>query len=480
MIPVVSLLLCLAVSSFVYRSIAQHASESDDEGGDVAGDSIRLNYDKAFQNIHGFGASGAWWAQEVGGWDNIGEIMDLLYDSKKGIGLNIYRYNIGAGQPTIADDPWRSTQSVEVSPGVYDLNRDKNAIHAMKEAVKRGATVELFANSPPARLTKSGFSSGDPNGLSNLPPENEEAFAAYLVDITELFLNEGIPVSYLSPINEPQWDWKGGQEGNHYEPEQVISLSRKVALELEKRKLPVKLLIAESGTWNDPNYTLTMYKRIMDDEVLSEAIDAYAVHSYWASEQDKRIAAAYFEQFDGMLPLYQTEWCEMKNGDAASMDAALVLARTIHEDMTILSVSTWEQWLAVAKGDYRDALVYVNEATREYGAVKRMWSFGNYAKFIKPGYRRIQADNDDSDVLVSAYVSPNERETVIVAVNPANQEKPVTFGDLKGRKASIYETSNSADLALVKEVKGLKHYVLPAESVTTFVIQTGFLEGILG
>ncbi|PWV99537.1 O-glycosyl hydrolase [Paenibacillus cellulosilyticus] len=480
-IPIVFLLLCLVISSFVYRSVWQRDTGSNDEGGDVVGDTIQLNYDKTYQKIDGFGASGAWWAQDVGGWDNISDIMDLLYDSKKGIGLNIYRYNIGAGQPTVTDDPWRSTQSVEVSPGVYDLSRDKNAINAMKEAVKRGASVELFANSPPARLTKSGYSSGDPNGLSNLPTENEEAFATYLVDITELFLKEGIPVTYLSPINEPQWDWKSGQEGNHYEPEQVISLSRKVALELQKRDLPVKLLIAESGTWNDPNYTLTMYKRIMDDEVLSKSIDSYAVHSYWASERDKRIAAEYFEQFDDMLPLYQTEWCEMVNGGAATLDAALVLAKTIHEDMTILNVSTWEQWLAVAKGDYRDGLVYVNESTREFGAAKRMWSFGNYAKFIKPGYQRIQTDNEDSDVLVSAYVSPDKKKTVIVAINQSLQEKPVNFGELKGNKASIYETSNNADLALVKEVKGLKHYVLPAESVTTFEIQTtGFFEGILG
>ena len=85
----------------------------------------------------------------------------------------------------------------------------------------------------------------------------------------------------------------------------------------------------------------------------------------------------------------------MKNGGAAGMDAALVLARTIHEDMTILSVSTWEHWLAVAKGDYRDGLVYVNESSRKFGAVKRMWSFGNYSKFIKPGYHRIKAESQD-------------------------------------------------------------------------------------
>ncbi|WP_274365408.1 glycoside hydrolase family 30 protein [Paenibacillus thermotolerans] len=455
------------------KPVSKLASGQRNYESHAAGATIKLDYDAVHQRIEGFGASGAWWAQDVGGWDNLGDIMDLLYDDKKGIGLNIYRYNIGAGKPIIASDPWRSAETLEVSPGVYDLDRDRNAINAMKEAAKRGATIELFANSPPARLTKSGYSSGETTGKSNLPPENEEQFAKYLVDITELFLKEGIPVTYISPINEPQWDWKSGQEGCHYEPEQVISLSRKVALELERRKLPVKLLIAESGAWNDPNYTLTMYKRIMNDDVLSKAIDAYAVHSYWSSEKDKKIAASYFSQFENMLPLYQTEWCEMKNGNAASMDAALVLARTIHEDMTILSVSVWEQWLAVAKGDYRDGLVYVDEATRKFGAVKRMWSFGNYSKFIKPGYRRIEAESQDSDVLVSAYVSPQKDKTVIVAINPTKHEKAVSFENVKGKKTKIYETSEKSNLALIKEVSGLGNVVLPAESVTTFVIQAG-------
>jgi O-glycosyl hydrolase len=452
--------------------IHNHKSASQLESANSkAGETIDLDYNVVHQQIDGFGASGAWWAQDVGGWDNLSDIMDLLYDSNKGIGLNIYRYNIGAGGPAIADDPWRKAETIEVSPGVYDLGRDSNAIKAMKEAAKRGASIELFANSPPARLTASGYTSGEATGKSNLLPENEEQFATYLVDITELFIKEGIPVTYLSPINEPQWDWNKGQEGSHYEPEQVISLSRKVALELERRKLPVKLMISESGAWNDQNYTLAMYKRIMTDDVLSKAVDSFAVHSYWSSDRDKKIAATYFSQFDNLLPLRQTEWCEMINGNAAGMEAALVLAKTIYEDMTILSVAEWDQWLAVAKGDYRDGLVYVDPATRKFGTAKRMWSFGNYSKFIQPGYHRIDAASEDSDVLVSAYVSPKGNKTVIVAVNSGVQEKAVTFHNVKGKNTKIYETSEQFNLALVKEVNKLGSYVLPKESVTTFVIE---------
>lgn len=468
------LALIVTVSAIFMASLKPVSSlifKEKDEGVYIMGEDIKVDYNKIYQKIEGFGASGAWWAQDVGGWTNIGGIMDLLYDKEKGIGLNIYRYNIGAGKPCKTNDPWRSTESVEVSPGVYDLSRDKNAVNAMKEAVKRGAEVVLFANSPPARLTKSGYSSGETTGKPNLPPENEEEFAKYLVDITELFLKEGIPVKYLSPINEPQWEWKDGQEGCHYEPEQVISLSRKVALELQNRNVPVKISIAESGKWYDQDYTLSLYKKIMSDEVLSKAIDHYAVHSYWSNANDKKNAAVYFSQYKDMIPLHMTEWCEMKNGRDMGMDAALVLAKTIHEDMTILSVSTWEQWLAVSKGDYRDGLVYVDVPSRKYAAAKRMWSFGNYSKFIKSGYQRIKVDSEDKDLLTTAYVNPKTEETVIVVINPSKEKKTVSFNGLKNGKTEVFETSEKNSCSLVKTEDKLKSYELESESVTTFVIQ---------
>lgn len=31
---------------------------------------VNINKKKTFQTFEGFGASGAWWAQEVGGWEH--------------------------------------------------------------------------------------------------------------------------------------------------------------------------------------------------------------------------------------------------------------------------------------------------------------------------------------------------------------------------------------------------------------------------
>ena len=113
---------------------------------------IRLNYTDKKGKFEGFGASGAWWAQEVGGWSHIDEkssmegrdrISQLLYSKDKGIGLRTYRYNIGAGSLHSGNGDigniLRRTESFDAGEGKYDFTRDANAVYMMKKAAEDGA-----------------------------------------------------------------------------------------------------------------------------------------------------------------------------------------------------------------------------------------------------------------------------------------------------------------------------------------------------
>ena len=71
--------------------VSQTVSTNVSTGKTVLDDTV------TYQSMNGFGASACWWSQDVGDWENTDEIMSYLYDSEKGIGLNIYRYNLGAG-----------------------------------------------------------------------------------------------------------------------------------------------------------------------------------------------------------------------------------------------------------------------------------------------------------------------------------------------------------------------------------------------
>ena len=100
-------------------------------------------------------------------------------------------------------------------------------------------------------MTLSGQASGGlEENVSNLPEENYDDFVDYLLTIADWFVSEGYPVTYISPINEPQWGWGGewvGQEGCHYEPDEAVKLLSMFAEEMIERDTPYGLSGVETG-----------------------------------------------------------------------------------------------------------------------------------------------------------------------------------------------------------------------------------------
>jgi hypothetical protein len=201
--------------------------------------------------------------------------------------MGVYRYNIGAGSKHsgkgVYSQPARATECFEVAKGQYDWSRDANAVYMMKKCVENGADeVVFFVNSPIERLTKNGMAHNKKHQLfhENISKRNYKEFAKYCLDVTEHFVRDGIPVKYLSPVNEPIWVWNGGQEGCFYRPRSVKNVFRVFAREIEKRSSldAVRLSGAESGDvrWFNKSYT----RQLLKDKNVRKRLDGVDIHSY--------------------------------------------------------------------------------------------------------------------------------------------------------------------------------------------------------
>ena len=113
---------------------------------------LTLDPKTEYQRFEGIGASGAWWAQLVGGWEHpdpatglpvCERIAQLLFSKTQGIGLRAYRYNIGAGSADSGRGDismaLRRTHSPETPDGKIDLDLDRNAVRMAELAVQYGA-----------------------------------------------------------------------------------------------------------------------------------------------------------------------------------------------------------------------------------------------------------------------------------------------------------------------------------------------------
>jgi O-glycosyl hydrolase len=450
---------------------------------------VEIRLSEPLQIIEGFGASGAWWAQSIGNWpkEKRDEILSLLYSRKEGIGLTIYRYNIGAGSGDDIKDPWRSAETFEVSRGVYDWTRDASAVRVLNQVCGLGAEkVILFANSPPTRMTKSGYAyASKDTGVSNLRKEMYSEFATYLADIAEHFMKQkNIPVYAVSPTNEPQWKWDTNkQEGCHYKPDEAADLIKLMIEEVDRRKLDIKVDAPESGSWkrhedfeeNGREIKLDYLTALFADDDIRNSLDYYVLHSYWSKPGDKKIFSEYFYKTYPDKKLHMSEWCQMQGKRDYGMESALALANEIMDDLIIGRVSSWQCWIAVSKYDFHDGLIYVDDTAKTFQPTKRLWAMGNFSKFIRPGFRRIQTAHNLKGVKLLAAQSPDESELVLVVINNTEDSVEVKIKlpeELKLSASVIAETSEHHDLRKPQTRPLTDHYTFSPQSITTVQLMT--------
>ena len=445
----------------------------------------------AYQTLESFGASGCWWSQYMGMWDepwgDTGrtareQLALLLYDRNFGIGLTNYRYNLGAGSADSGNgsysDIHRRAQSFETAPGQYDWSKDEGAVWFLNEVTRLGVQeVVLFCNSPLERLTINGTAQMiQGQGIRNIDPENYAAWAAYCCDVAEHFIAMGVPVKFISPINEPQWDWyAGNQEGCHYEAAQITGVYLAFLEEMEKRPAlaGVELSGPESGEWG--GRTVRYVNAILSNEALDVHFSAVDCHSYWSDTQNKISFMNWMREKHPDKKIRMSEWCEMVNGTDTGMDSAIVLAKTLAEDLTVLNAVSWSCWVGVSPGGYHDGLIHATKNGLNQISIvplKRLWAFGNYSRYIRPGFVRVDVTGGESYSAVAFRgEEQGKKKLAVVLVNESTEKRDIqvngSFGDYESIVA--YETSASRDLVKITERVSGTAFTLAPRSVTTIV-----------
>src|ERR1041384_4660113 len=97
----------------------------------------------------------------------------------------------------------------------YDWSKQAGQQWFMQAAKQRGVEQFVgFVNSPPVQLTKNGKAYSSDGERANISASNYTKYAVFLAEVAKYFRDQGIALKYLSPFNEPQWDWTGNnQEG---------------------------------------------------------------------------------------------------------------------------------------------------------------------------------------------------------------------------------------------------------------------------
>lgn len=447
---------------------------------------INLSNAKKIKAVQGFGASACWWSPQINDEKTADEVAELLYGDS-GLKMNIYRYNVGGGYEegnVRVANPWRVIESFMNEDGAWDWSKDKNAVRVMDKSLEKGNidTLIFFCNSPHFTQTITRQASGGlTEHFSNLAKDKYDDFAKYLIDIAEHFIEEGYPVKYISPINEPQWKWGGGyvwQEGCHYEPNEVKECFLAFARELDRRKSPLLLYGPESGNISD--LTKEYFELLLSEPLIMKYLDAFAYHSYGSDDnvKNKIDFGKWAKKKVNGYRFDMSEWCELPcKHDTKSIESTLIMARVIGEDLIYSGADSWTAWVGVNQWEpaikddglcYSDGLLTAKNDWSDYYISMRYYAVAHYSKYIPVGSKSLDIGYQTSrGFSLFAFESPS-KEKILIAINNSNANRAIE-PDIKFNEAEVI-LSNQEKQLCSSTIKG-KKIAIPARSMATIIIK---------
>jgi glucuronoarabinoxylan endo-1,4-beta-xylanase len=383
-----------------------------------------IDWNAVHQQIAGFGASSAWTLPTM-----TTAQANLFFSQTNGIGLSLLRSQI-------SDTSTSGTS---------------NEVKTMQMAQALGATVWSTPWSPPAQWK----SNGDIANGGYLLPQYYQDYANLLTNYVLNMKADGISIYAVSIQNEP--NISAGYDSCTWTAQQIHDFVTILGPTFARHGVTAKIMLPEENGWH-----FELASATLEDPNTAKYVGIVAGHDYDGGDSAVPQANGY--------QLWETEVSDSGPFDP-SMASGLRYADEIYYFMTVAQANAWNYWwLQSGNSDNEGLLGPTGEMT------KRLYTLGNYSKFVRPGDYRI-GTTEDGGVLISAYKNINTGQFVFVVVNTGGATTE-TF-NLNGFSASTatpWVTSFSLNLAQQADVivNGSSFtYTLAAGSVTTFVGTAG-------
>jgi glucuronoarabinoxylan endo-1,4-beta-xylanase len=370
---------------------------------------VTVDFTAAKQTIRGFGASSAWCGTVST------SVMNSLY---KDLGYTILRVRIEEG----IGDAWSSGNFSAWAP---ELANAKNAIAG-------GAIVFASPWNPPDSMKSGG----------KLITSKYADYANYLKAYAKYFSDNGAPLYAISIQNEPDyaatWTAWTADDLHTFLTAQGATLSS-----------AIKVIMPESF-----QFIHAMSDPSLNDKTVASYISVIGGHLYGGTIQTYPLAQSQGKE------LWETE----HYFDDDTMPNIMKMGQEIHDCMVTASMNAYVYWW----------ITYGNGLATSSGTIfKRAYVLGQFAKYIRPGYTRVDATATPvANVSVSAY--RGDGKFVIVAVNTGSGSVNQNFvlGSGAGSPISSWQTTSSSNMVAGQTYQisgGAFAAALPGQSITTFV-----------
>jgi glucuronoarabinoxylan endo-1,4-beta-xylanase len=431
--------------------------------GIVSAQTVTVNWTNLHQIIDGFGASDAF----TGGISSSN--LAFFFGNESGeLGLSMLRVAVTNGGSAAGNC---TTSGASCAPtGAY--------LTDIQAAVANGAKIYASPWSPPAAYMSNGSVDCTARaGNGSLLASDYGAYATWLVNWLKSLSSDNIPVSSLSIQNEPNicqsYDsalWSASA--------MATFLTNNLGPAMASAGFGNVLLSMPEGSGH--SVTGRLGGTCMTDASCYSYVGITSWHDYDATASATgTISSApnpwpgkhYWETEASCGSAFGPSGCE--SGFATDMATdGLMWARLINDRLVNQNANAYLYWWLQPTENNDSEGLMANNGT----IAKRAYVFGQYSKFVRPGFYRIDCPgNPHNAIYVSCFQGTATNELVVVAINVNAKAVSQSFlienaGSLSWPLLRTWTTTATQSLAesSIAPSGNAWTYSLPAQSVVTF------------
>ena len=425
-------------------------SEPPAQFGNSRSPTLTIGVDESvqYQTIDGCGASltdsSAWLLDRKLTKEQRKELLEALFDTKKGIGLSILRQPMGASDFALTDYSYDDVAVGEKDPKLakFSIEHDRAyIIPLLKEALALNPNLKIIASpwSPPGWMkTSQSMIQG------TLLPEAYPAYANYFVKFINAYADAGLPIYAITMQNEPLYNPSDYPGMEMTAIEQATFLRDHLGPALREAGLTTKVFVF------DHNWDLIEYPiQVLSDSKAAAYATGTATHCYGgATTAQMELHERFPEKEIWMTECSGGEW---QKGNLLEQQARLIINSTRNWAKTVV---LWNLALDQNHEPYLGGcttcrgVVTVNHSAAPTQVVRTVdfTVLAHISKFLRPGSRRIASNTFDQGSLEDVAFQNPDGSVVLLVLNSSGA--PVLFNIAwRGKFAS---------------------YKLPAGAVATF------------
>ena len=394
---------------------------------------IKVDNSVTYQKVTGFGAaltdSSSWLIDQLSP-DSRNALMKKLFDPSTGAGLSMVRLPMGASDFTATGNySYDDMPAGQTDPTLANFSVQHDTpyiIPQLKQALALNPSLKVTATpwSPPGWMKTSDNMIG-----GTLKDQYSPALANYFVKFIQAYTAAGVPISYVTPQNEPlnapTWP------GMSLTPAQETTLIQQMGSAFSANNLTTKIL-GWDHNWDVPSYP----ESVFNDPTTAN----YAVGSAWhiysgtpiyqtLTHNDYPSKESYLTEATGgdwqaskQIAFHDAMDTWLVNGTRNWANGVMLWNIALDPDKGPLNADT--NGIGICRG-----LVTINPTNGVVGYNADYYALTQVSKFVKPGAYRIYSNSFGAGSVEDVAFQNPDGSKVVVAYNDSSAAKTISVAD---------------------------------------------------